>query len=88
MVDDDGEGYAIGCSSGYPYEDVVVTSDPNKSTDIRLDQVYEQLYVKSFAFGGGKYAIAYTDDQIVHAVREFRDQLQQKLDASLNSDSD
>ena len=79
VVTDDGISYLIGQNSEYPYKDAVIGVGPEATPEVIMNGTYDEVYVLSWEFGGMKYAVGYTDDSIIEAVRDFRDKVQALL---------
>lgn len=79
FVDDDGEVFQIGQNSSYPYKDLVIGVGPDAKPEVAMGAEYTEAYVLSWEHSGEKYAIVYSNDDIVNAVRSFRDEIQAAL---------
>lgn len=79
LVTDEGTSYLLGLCSHYPYKDVAIGVGPDASPDVRMEGAYDTVYVLSWKFGGDKFLVTFGNDEIVEAVREFRDTLQDLL---------
>ncbi|MET9313731.1 hypothetical protein ABZX12_18115 [Kribbella sp. NPDC003505] len=83
---DDGHLYAVGRSSSYEYDNVLVT--PNKTDAyIRADETYDSAVVVSHDLGGGqRYGVRGSDGAEIEAVLEFAGQLEQHLPSGRQED--
>lgn len=67
----------VGQSSSYPYRDIAVEADGKTAIDPTA--TYTKITVKETEWGGIKYAVGYGRDDVVKAVKEFAQKLQQQL---------
>lgn len=73
--------FVIGQQSMYPYKDLILAVDDAKGFThfIRPTKSYKCIHVVSHHWRGEKYAVGYSDQQVVDACRHFRDQLRDRL---------
>jgi hypothetical protein len=74
---DNGDMYRIGQRSGYPYEHLVV--EPSDDLGIRPEKFYTDILVKDHDWGGNVYAVGYSSDTVIKAVRTFAEDLEYTL---------
>ncbi|WP_350280788.1 hypothetical protein [Kribbella sp. HUAS MG21] len=83
---DDGHLYAVGRSSGYEYENVLVTPTKNDAY-LKPDEQYESAVVVSHDLGGGqRFGSRAADGAEIDAVLEFADQLEQQVTSGRQED--
>ncbi len=78
-VTDDGSLYQIGQNSDYPYKDIAIGVGPNAIPEVAMELRYDEIYVLSWEYSGEKFAIGYNDNDVVEAVKSFRDKLELAL---------
>lgn len=71
--------YHIGRNSSYPFEDLLIGVGPNATPKVAMKAVYDEVYVLSWEHSGLKYAVRYTDTDVVNALSTFRDLIQAAL---------
>lgn len=77
---DNGRTYEIGRTSLDPYEQVIIGVGLDGVTQISLGKEYDKVFVLSHQFPGGMiHAVGYTDEDVIEAVKSFRDTLEAYL---------
>lgn len=71
----DGDAVRVGQSNGYPYRHILISAPDTELDLIFTDQMYEQVVVKNYSWGGSVFMVGYSADDVIKAVLAFADEL-------------
>jgi hypothetical protein len=69
--------HALGQTSSYPYRHIIVR--PENEPYVDPTRTYSNVVVSEHNWGGSTYAVGYTQDSVIEAVKEFVEKLRTEL---------